>query len=92
MTRYILGSDRSQGTLLPKCLDDFITQDKTVRVVDAFISELDMVAKGFEGAKPALTGRPSYHPSVLLKVYLYGYLNRIQSRRSWSASASAMWN
>lgn len=81
MTRFIQGSDRSQVTLLPECLDDFIAQDNTVRVVDAFIGELDMVAMGFEGAMPALTGRPSYHPSVLLKVYLYGYLNRIQSSR-----------
>lgn len=55
--------------MLPECLDDFIAQDNTVRVVDAFIGELDMAAMGFEGATPALTGRPSQHPSVLLKVY-----------------------
>lgn len=81
MTRYIQGSDRSQVTLLPECLEDFIAEDSTVRVIDAFIGELDMVALGFEGATPALTGRPSYHPSVLLKLYLYGYINRIQSSR-----------
>ena len=81
MKRFIEGPDRNQITLLPECLDDFIAQDNTVRVVDAFIGELDMVAMGFEGATPALTGRPSYHPSVLLKGYLYGYLNRIQSSR-----------
>ena len=81
MTRFIQGSDRNQVTLLPECLDDFIAEDNTVRVVDAFIGELDMKALGFEGAMPAATGRPSYHPSVLLKVYLYGYLNRIQSSR-----------
>ena len=81
MTRYIQGSDRSQVTLLPECLDDFVAQDNLVRVVDAVIGELDMVAMGVEGATPALTGRPSYHPSVLLKAYLYGYLNRIQSSR-----------
>lgn len=81
MARFIVGADRQQVTLLPECLDDFITEDNTVRVVDAFIGELDMVALGFEGATPAATGRPSYHPSVLLKLYLYGYLNRIQSSR-----------
>ncbi len=81
MARFIEGADRQQVTLLPECLDDFITEDNTVRVVDAFIGELDMVALGFEGATPAATGRPSYHPSVLLKLYLYGYLNRIQSSR-----------
>lgn len=81
MSRFIVGEDRHQVTLLPECLDDFITEDNTVRVVDAFVSELDMKALGFEGANPALTGRPSYHPAVMLKVYLYGYLNRIQSSR-----------
>ena len=67
--------------MLPECLDDFIADDNPARVVDAFIGELDMVALGFEGATPATTGRPSYHPAVMLKVYLYGYLNRIQSSR-----------
>lgn len=81
MSRFIEGQDRSQVTLLPECLDDYIAEDNTVRVVDAFINELDMVALGFEGATPAGTGRPSYHPAVLLKVYLYGYLNRIHSSR-----------
>jgi transposase len=81
MSRFIVGQNREQVTLLPECLDDFIAEDNTVRVVDAFIGELDMAALGFEGATPAATGRPSYHPSVLLKLYLYGYLNRIQSSR-----------
>ena len=81
MSRFIEGQDRNQVTLLPECLDDFIADDNPVRVVDAFIGELDMVALGFEGAVPATTGRPSYHPAVMLKVYLYGYLNRIQSSR-----------
>ena len=81
MSRFIEGQDRSQVTLLPECLDDYIAEDNTVRVVDAFISELDMVALGFEGATPAATGRPSYHPAVMLKIYLYGYLNRIASSR-----------
>lgn len=61
--------------------DDFTAQDNTVRIVDAFINELDLVALGFQGATPAATGRPSYHSAVLLKLYLYGYLNRVQSSR-----------
>lgn len=81
MSRFIAGADRHQVTLLPECLDDFIGEDNTVRIVDVFIDELDLVALGFGGASPAATGRPSYHPSVLLKLYLYGYLNRIQSSR-----------
>src|SRR6187402_2583350 len=81
MSRFIVGADRQQATLLPECLDDFIAEDNTVRVVDVFIDELDLAALGFEGASPAATGRPSYHPAVLLKIYIYGYLNRIQSSR-----------
>jgi transposase len=81
MSRFIAGEDRHQVTLLPECLDDFMAEDNTVRVVDAFICELDLVTLGFEGANPAATGRPSYHPAVMLKVYLYGYLNRIASSR-----------
>jgi transposase len=81
MSRFIVGVDRQQATRLPECLDDFIAEDNTVRTVDVFIDELDLVALGFDSASPAATGRPSYHPSVLLKLYLYGYLNRIQSSR-----------
>ena len=81
MSRFVEGQDRQQVTLLPECLDDFIAEDNMVRIVDVFIEELDLAALGFDGAKPAVTGRPSYHPSVLLKLYLYGYLNRIQSSR-----------
>lgn len=81
MKRFIEGDDRQQVTLLPECLDDYIGEDNPVRVVDAFVEELDLHALGFEGADPAATGRPSYHPSVLLKLYIYGYLNRIQSSR-----------
>ena len=81
MTRYIQGSDRSQVTLLPECLDDYIDEDNPVRVVDVFVDELDLTELGFERVSPAMTGRPGYHPSVLLKLYIYGYLNRIQSSR-----------
>ena len=81
MKRFIEGQDRSQVTLLPECLDDYIGEDNPVRVVDAFVDELDLETLGFEGATAATTGRPSYHPLVLLKLYVYGYLNRIQSSR-----------
>jgi transposase len=64
MSRFIVGADRHQVTLLPECLDDFVAEDNTVRIVDAFINELDLADLGFEGAIPAATGRPSYHPSV----------------------------
>jgi transposase len=74
MKRFIEGEDRSQVTLLPECLNDYVTEDNPVRVVDAFVDELDLQELGFEGAEPAETGRPSYHPSVLLKIYIYGYL------------------
>lgn len=81
MSRYVAGQDRQQVTLLPECLDDFIAEDNPVRVIDAFVAELNLIALGFAGANPAATGRPSYHPAVLLKLYIYGYLNRIQSSR-----------
>ena len=81
MKRFIEGAERSQVTLLPECLDDYIAEDNPVRVVDAYVEELDLQELGFEGAEPAATGRPAYHPAVLLKIYIYGYLNRIQSSR-----------
>jgi transposase len=81
MKRFIEGQSRSQVSLLPQCLDDFISEDNPVRAIDAFVEELDLHELGFEGAEPAPTGRPSYHPAILLKIYIYGYLNRIQSSR-----------
>ena len=81
MKRFIEGEARSQATLLPEYLDDYIATDNPVRAVDAFVEELDLKALEFEGAEPAITGRPSYHPAVLLKIYIYGYLNRIPSSR-----------
>ena len=80
MKRYIEGEDRSQSTLFPEHLDDYIAEDNPVRVIDVFVDELDLSALGFEGVQPEATGRPAYHPASLLKVYIYGYLNRIQSR------------
>lgn len=81
MKRFIQGEQRTQITLLPEMLDDYIAEENSVRVVDVFIDNLDLQSLGFEGATPAATGRPSYHPSILLKLYVYGYLNRIQSSR-----------
>src|SRR5258706_6852203 len=81
MKRYVVGQDRSQSTLFPESLDEYIAEDNPVRVVDVFVDELDLKALGFEGAEPEATGRPAYHPATLLKIYIYGYLNRIQSSR-----------
>jgi len=81
MKRFIEGEDRRQATLLPDSLEDYVAQDNPVRVVDVFIDELDLEALGFAGVVPEVTGRPAYHPATLLKIYLYGYLNRIQSSR-----------
>ena len=81
MKRFIQGEQRTQITLLPEMLDDYITEENSVRVVDVFIDNLDLQSLGFDGVMPAATGRPSYHPAVLLKLYVYGYLNRIQSSR-----------
>jgi transposase len=81
LKRFIEGEDRHQVTLLPECLDDYIGEDNPVRVVDVFVDSLNLAALSFDSAAPAATGRPGYHPSVLLKTYIYGYLNRIQSSR-----------
>ncbi|MCQ4314412.1 IS1182 family transposase [Pseudomonas stutzeri] len=81
MKRFIQGEHRGQSTLLPESLDDYVSDTSPVRVVDVFVDELDLVSLGFESATPADTGRPAYHPAILLKIYIYGYLNRIQSSR-----------
>lgn len=81
MKRFVEGADRGQSTLLPECLDDWIDAENPVRAIDAFVETLDLGALGFDGVKPEATGRPSYHPSALLKLYIYGYLNRVQSSR-----------
>jgi transposase len=81
MKRYVEGQDRSQTTLFPESLDEYIAEDNPVRVVDVFVDELDLKELGFDGAEPEATGRPAYHPATLLKIYIYGYLNRIQSSR-----------
>jgi len=81
MKRFVEGADRGQSTLLPECLDDWIDEENPVRVIDAFVDALDLGGLGFDGVEPAATGRPAFHPSVLLKLYIYGYLNRVQSSR-----------
>ncbi|WP_202949350.1 transposase, partial [Bradyrhizobium japonicum] len=68
MRRFVEEADRGQRTLLPECLDDFIDESNPVRVIDVFVDALGLAEMGFEGAEPAATGRPSYHPSVLLKL------------------------
>lgn len=81
MKRFIQSLDRSQGTLFPEQLDDYVAEDNPVRVVDVFVDQLDLGQLGFDSINPLATGRPAYHPTVLLKLYIYGYLNRIQSSR-----------
>src|ERR1700739_409336 len=81
MHRFIDGEDRMQQVLLPHSLEDYVSEENPVRVIEVFIDELDLAALGFSGMTPAVTGRPAYHPSTLLKMYLYGYLNRVQSSR-----------
>jgi transposase len=81
MHRFIDGEDRMQPALLPHSLEDYVDEENPVRVIEVFIDELDLAALGFTGMTPAATGRPAYHPSTLLKIYLYGYLNRLQSSR-----------
>lgn len=81
MKRFVIGEDRSQGTLLPECLEDYVAEDNPIRVIDVFVEELDLKELGFERVDPQATGRPGYHPATLLKLYIYGYLNRVQSSR-----------
>ncbi|GGX78717.1 hypothetical protein GCM10011290_02640 [Vogesella alkaliphila] len=81
MTRFVQGENRSQAALLPALLDDYVGEDNPVRIVDAFVEQLDLRGLGFAGVDPKATGRPSYHPAILLKLYIYGYLNRIPSSR-----------
>ncbi len=81
MKRFVEGIARQQATLFPECLEDWIDSDNPVRVIDAFVEKLDLLRLGFDGAAAQATGRPSYHPAGLLKLYIYGYLNRVQSSR-----------
>jgi len=80
MSGFIEGEDRTQATLFPECIDDYVAEDNPVRVVDVFIDDLDISGLGFRTVSNA-TGRPGYHPKMMLKLYVYGYLNRVQSSR-----------
>ncbi len=95
MRRFVEGADREQSTLFPQCLDDWVDENNPVRAIDTFIDRLDLAELGFDGVAPAETGRPGYHPSTLLKLYVYGYLNRVQSSRRLEREAGrnveAMW-
>src|SRR5918997_544571 len=81
MKRFVEGEDRRQTTLLPDCIEDDVSEENPVRVIEAFVAALDLAELGFGGVVPERTGRPGYHPATLLKLYVYGYLNRIQSSR-----------
>ena len=81
MKRFVEGEDRRQGVLLPEFLDDYVSDENAVRVIDVFVEELNLGALGFEGVVPEATGRPAYHPGLLLKIYVYGYINQIASSR-----------
>src|SRR3954451_15933891 len=88
MRRFVEGVDRRQTTLFPESLEDWVSDDNPVRVIDAFVDALDLRALGFDGVVPEATGRPSYHPAALLKLYIYGYLNRVQRSRRLEREAS----
>jgi transposase len=81
MKRFVAGEDRRQGVLLPEFLDDWVSEENPVRVIDAFVDALDLGALGFEGVVPEATGRPAYHPALLLKIFIYGYINQVASSR-----------
>src|SRR5829696_3752798 len=92
MRRFVEGVDRSQTTLFPESLDDWVDENNPVRVIDAFVDALDLRALGFDGVMPEATGRPWYHPAVLLKLYICGDLKRVQSSRrlEWEASRKGL--
>ncbi len=81
MKRFVEGVDRSQSVPFPERLDNYIDDNNPARVIDVFVDELDLGELGFEGVSPAVTGGPGYHPATLLKIYIYGYLNRVPSSR-----------
>src|ERR1700692_361259 len=81
MSRFVQSEERTQESFLPSRLEDYVTEENPVRVIDVFVEQLDLDSLGFAGMQPEATGRPAYHPSTMLKIYLYGYLNRVQSSR-----------
>src|SRR5215831_14282073 len=91
MKRFVEGEDRRQGALLPHCLDDYVTENNPVRVIEAFIDELDLATLGFDGVVPETTGRPAYHPATLLKIYLYGVQSSRRLEREAQRNIELMW-
>src|SRR6516164_9796041 len=87
MRRFVKGVDRGQRTLFPECLEDWIDEGNPVRAIDAFVEKLDLSGLGFDGVAAEATGRPSYHPAGLLKLYIYGYQTRVQSSRRLERAA-----
>lgn len=87
ITRFVQGVDRTQTILLPASLDEYVAEDNPVRVIEAFVDPLNLGVLGFDGTLRAETGRPSYHPSVPLKIYIYGYNYRIQTSRRYNHDA-----
>ena len=87
MTDFIEGENRTQATLFPERLDDYIAEENAVRVIEVFIEGIDLTNLGFK-TEPEITGRPAYHPATMLKLYVYGYLNRVQSSRRLEGEAS----
>lgn len=92
MGRFIEGADRTQTTLLPEAIDNYVGEENPVRVVDAFVDALDLAGLGFDGVIPEETGRPSYHPATILKIYIYGISTRCTPRVASSASAGGTWS
>jgi transposase len=90
MARFVEGMDRGQATLLPECLEDWVDENNSVRAVDVFVEAFDLVELGFDSAQPTATGRPGYKPSVLLKLYIYGNLNRVSPAVGSSARPGAI--
>jgi transposase len=90
MRGFVQGADRQQTTLLPECLDDWVDESNSIRAVDVFVDALELRDLGFDGVDPAATGRPAYHPSPMLKLYIYGYLNRVQSSRRLEREAGRL--
>ena len=88
MRGFVQGADRQQTALLPECLDDWVDESNSIRAVDVFVDALELRDLGFDGVDPAATGRPAYHPSPMLKLYIYGYLNRVQSSRRLARTQS----
>jgi transposase len=89
MKRFIEGADRAQRTLLPACIDDYVAEDNPVRVIEAFVDELDLGELGFEGVEPEATGRPGYRPSSLLKIYITATSTAYSPVAAWNTKASA---